>query len=93
MIEDVIAIGELKDPLGNILDHGDTLKVGVKLDQGWTWSATVLNMPGYNLRHSRSAEYTITLKDGFGRTLVLPPMVTLPRSLADSNNVNNAGRL
>lgn len=93
MIKDLVAIGVLQGPGGVELDHCNTLTVGWALDRGWTWSATVQASPDFNIQHSRYAEYTITLKDGFGRTLVCPPMVALPRSKRDPNCVTSPGKI
>lgn len=91
-VVDVKAIGTIVGPGSVTLDHGNTLKVGWSLDAGWTWSATIFGS-SFDYRHARNAVYTITLIDGFGNTMVLPPMTVRPRTKRDSKSVDSPGTL
>lgn len=93
MIIEQTVYATLVGPGGVVLDHGDTLKVSRGVNRPWSWSAKILGAYGFDYRHARSSTYTATLYDGFGNTLVCPPLVAVPRERVDEYSNDSPGVL
>lgn len=78
-------VSTLTGPGSVALDHGETLKVDWAVDGGWNWSAKV-DSPDFDISHSLTATYAISITDGYGNTLTKSDFVAGPMDQGDAYN-------